>query len=127
MGTLGRASYTMGLWIRETGQAMYVLVHAHRSRKFKNHYAQGQSSQTHQLNRNTGPEVHADVISVMLENMESWNLDLFSCLLPLFLGLLDGNTERDAYKCVTGNVIEACGSLWACNHLHNLSSSNCGC
>ncbi|KAI3767700.1 hypothetical protein L2E82_18052 [Cichorium intybus] len=35
-----------------------------------------------------------------------------------------GNTE--AYKCVTGNVIKACGGLRACNHLHNLSTSNCG-
>ncbi|KAI3765089.1 hypothetical protein L2E82_15114 [Cichorium intybus] len=38
--------------------------------------------------------VQADVISVMLENMESLNLDLFSCLLPLLLGLLDSQTER---------------------------------
>ncbi|XP_023770834.1 katanin p80 WD40 repeat-containing subunit B1 homolog KTN80.3 isoform X1 [Lactuca sativa] len=38
--------------------------------------------------------VHADVISVMLENTECLNLDHFSCLLPLLLGLLDSNTER---------------------------------
>ncbi|CAH1419358.1 unnamed protein product [Lactuca virosa] len=39
-------------------------------------------------------QVHADVISVMLENTECLNLDHFSCLLPLLLGLLDSNTER---------------------------------
>ncbi|KAI3498821.1 hypothetical protein L1887_34607 [Cichorium endivia] len=38
--------------------------------------------------------VQADVISVMLENIESLNLDLFSCLLPLLLGLLDSQIER---------------------------------
>ncbi|KAI3718852.1 hypothetical protein L6452_19737 [Arctium lappa] len=38
--------------------------------------------------------VQADVISVMLENIESLTLDLFSCLLPMLLGLLDSETER---------------------------------
>ncbi|CAI9279728.1 unnamed protein product [Lactuca saligna] len=38
--------------------------------------------------------VHADVISVMLENTECLNLDHFCCLLPLLLGLLDSNIER---------------------------------
>ncbi|XP_076896396.1 katanin p80 WD40 repeat-containing subunit B1 homolog KTN80.1-like [Bidens hawaiensis] len=38
--------------------------------------------------------VQADVISVMLENIESVTLDLFSCLLPLLSGLLDSQTER---------------------------------
>ncbi|XP_076882312.1 katanin p80 WD40 repeat-containing subunit B1 homolog KTN80.1-like [Bidens hawaiensis] len=38
--------------------------------------------------------VQADVISVMLENIESITLDLFSCLLPLLSGLLDSQTER---------------------------------
>ncbi|XP_024987533.1 katanin p80 WD40 repeat-containing subunit B1 homolog isoform X2 [Cynara cardunculus var. scolymus] len=38
--------------------------------------------------------VQADVISVMLENIESLTLDLFSCLLPMLLGLFDSETER---------------------------------
>nr|XP_043624562.1 katanin p80 WD40 repeat-containing subunit B1 homolog KTN80.1-like isoform X2 [Erigeron canadensis] len=38
--------------------------------------------------------VQADVTSVMLENVESLTLDLFSCLLPLLLGLLNSETER---------------------------------
>ncbi|XP_071709144.1 katanin p80 WD40 repeat-containing subunit B1 homolog KTN80.1-like [Rutidosis leptorrhynchoides] len=38
--------------------------------------------------------VQADVISVMLINIECLTLDLFSCLLPLLLGLLGSQTER---------------------------------
>ncbi|PWA70193.1 guanine nucleotide-binding protein, beta subunit [Artemisia annua] len=38
--------------------------------------------------------VQADVISVMLNNIESLTLDLFSCLLPILLGLLNSETER---------------------------------
>ncbi|GJW70204.1 katanin p80 WD40 repeat-containing subunit B1 homolog isoform X1 [Tanacetum coccineum] len=38
--------------------------------------------------------VHADVISVMLNNIESLTIDLFSCLLPILFGLLNSETER---------------------------------
>ncbi|KAA8519844.1 hypothetical protein F0562_014066 [Nyssa sinensis] len=40
--------------------------------------------------------VQADVISVLMEKMEILNLDLFSCLLPVLLSLLDSKTERHA-------------------------------
>lgn len=38
--------------------------------------------------------VQADVISVLLGKMEIITLDLFSCLLPVLLGLLNSKTER---------------------------------
>ncbi|XP_065877402.1 katanin p80 WD40 repeat-containing subunit B1 homolog KTN80.2-like isoform X2 [Euphorbia lathyris] len=38
--------------------------------------------------------VQADVISVLVEKLEILNLDLFSCLLPVLVGLLDSKTER---------------------------------
>ncbi|CAI9087546.1 OLC1v1021644C3 [Oldenlandia corymbosa var. corymbosa] len=38
--------------------------------------------------------VQADVISVLTEKMEIINLDLFSCVLPVLLGLLDSKVER---------------------------------
>ncbi|PON70996.1 Guanine nucleotide-binding protein, beta subunit [Parasponia andersonii] len=40
--------------------------------------------------------VQADVISVLIEKMDILTLDLFSCLLPVLLGLLDSNSERHA-------------------------------
>lgn len=40
--------------------------------------------------------VQADVISVLMEKMEILTLDLFSCLLPVLLGLLDSKVERHA-------------------------------
>ncbi|POO03653.1 Guanine nucleotide-binding protein, beta subunit, partial [Trema orientale] len=40
--------------------------------------------------------VQADVISVLIEKMDILTLDLFSCLLPVLLGLLDSKTERHA-------------------------------
>ncbi|XP_057499371.1 katanin p80 WD40 repeat-containing subunit B1 homolog KTN80.2-like isoform X1 [Actinidia eriantha] len=40
--------------------------------------------------------VQADVIGVLIEKMEILTLDLFSCLLPLLLGLLDSKIERHA-------------------------------
>ena len=39
-------------------------------------------------------QVQADVISVLMEKMDILNLDLFSCLLPVLLGLLDSKIER---------------------------------
>lgn len=39
-------------------------------------------------------QVQADVISVLLEKMDILTLDLFSCLLPVLLGLLDSKIER---------------------------------
>ena len=39
-------------------------------------------------------QVQADVISVLMEKMEILTLDLFSCLLPVLLGLLDSKVER---------------------------------
>ncbi|KAK2969858.1 hypothetical protein RJ640_030167, partial [Escallonia rubra] len=41
-------------------------------------------------------QVHADVVSVLLGKMEIITLDLFSCLLPLLLGLLDSKIDRHA-------------------------------
>ncbi|XP_023758251.1 katanin p80 WD40 repeat-containing subunit B1 homolog KTN80.4 isoform X1 [Lactuca sativa] len=38
--------------------------------------------------------VQADVVNVLMERMDSLTLDLFSCLLPVLLELLDSNTER---------------------------------
>ncbi|OAY26122.1 katanin p80 WD40 repeat-containing subunit B1 homolog KTN80.1 isoform X2 [Manihot esculenta] len=38
--------------------------------------------------------VQADVISILMEKMEILTLDLFSCLLPVLLGLLDSKMER---------------------------------
>ncbi|CAH1448420.1 unnamed protein product [Lactuca virosa] len=38
--------------------------------------------------------VQADVVNVLMERMDSLTLDLFSCLLPVLLDLLDSNTER---------------------------------
>ncbi|XP_023001697.1 katanin p80 WD40 repeat-containing subunit B1 homolog isoform X2 [Cucurbita maxima] len=40
--------------------------------------------------------VHADVISVLIEKMDVLTLDLFSCLLPVLVGLLDSKIERHA-------------------------------
>lgn len=40
--------------------------------------------------------VQADVISVLIEKIEIINLDLFSCLLPVLVGLLDSKVERHA-------------------------------
>ncbi|KAM1893713.1 hypothetical protein ACFX14_036719 [Malus domestica] len=40
--------------------------------------------------------VQADVVTVLLEKMDCLTLDLFSCLLPVLLGLLDSQTERHA-------------------------------
>ncbi|GAY34411.1 hypothetical protein CUMW_011290 [Citrus unshiu] len=40
--------------------------------------------------------VQADVMSVLMEKMEILNLDLFSCLLPMLMGLLDSKMERHA-------------------------------
>ncbi|GAB4831275.1 hypothetical protein Ancab_005288 [Ancistrocladus abbreviatus] len=42
------------------------------------------------------PSVQADVLSVLLEKMEIINLDLFSSLLPVLVGLMDSKTERHA-------------------------------
>nr|GEU67934.1 RNA-directed DNA polymerase, eukaryota, reverse transcriptase zinc-binding domain protein [Tanacetum cinerariifolium] len=44
--------------------------------------------------RLTKLQVHADVISVMLNNIESLTIDLFSCLLSILFGLLNSKTER---------------------------------
>ncbi|KAJ9566133.1 hypothetical protein OSB04_002099 [Centaurea solstitialis] len=38
--------------------------------------------------------VQADVVNVLTERMEFFTLDLFACLLPVLLNLLDSNTER---------------------------------
>ncbi|XP_015576201.2 katanin p80 WD40 repeat-containing subunit B1 homolog KTN80.1 isoform X1 [Ricinus communis] len=38
--------------------------------------------------------VQADIISVLMEKMEILTLDLFSCLLPVLVGLLDSKMER---------------------------------
>eukprot|EP00261_Vitis_vinifera_P017716 XP_010647505.2 PREDICTED: katanin p80 WD40 repeat-containing subunit B1 homolog isoform X1 [Vitis vinifera] len=40
--------------------------------------------------------VQADVVSVLMEKMEILTLDLFSCLLPVLMSLLDSNLERHA-------------------------------
>ncbi|XP_022994330.1 katanin p80 WD40 repeat-containing subunit B1 homolog [Cucurbita maxima] len=40
--------------------------------------------------------VQADVISVLIEKMNVLTLDLFSCLLPILVGLLDSKIERHA-------------------------------
>ncbi|GAV59255.1 WD40 domain-containing protein/Katanin_con80 domain-containing protein [Cephalotus follicularis] len=40
--------------------------------------------------------VQADVISILMEKMDILTLDLFSCLLPVLLGLLDSKMERHA-------------------------------
>ncbi|ESW20210.1 hypothetical protein PHAVU_006G189900 [Phaseolus vulgaris] len=40
--------------------------------------------------------VQADVISVLVEKMEIFTMDLFSCLLPVLTGLLDSKMERHA-------------------------------
>lgn len=39
-------------------------------------------------------QVQADVMSVLMEKMEILNLDLFLCLLPMLMGLLDSKMER---------------------------------
>ncbi|TQD88282.1 hypothetical protein C1H46_026163, partial [Malus baccata] len=46
--------------------------------------------------RLTKLQVQADVVTVLLEKMDCLTLDLFSCLLPVLLGLLDSKTERHA-------------------------------
>ncbi|KAF7803522.1 katanin p80 WD40 repeat-containing subunit B1-like protein isoform X1 [Senna tora] len=38
--------------------------------------------------------VQADVISVLMEKLETLTLDIFSCLLPVLIGLLDSKIER---------------------------------
>ncbi|KMS96764.1 hypothetical protein BVRB_8g199500 isoform A [Beta vulgaris subsp. vulgaris] len=40
--------------------------------------------------------VQADVVSVFMEKMEIINMDLFSCMLPVLVGLLDSKMERHA-------------------------------
>lgn len=39
-------------------------------------------------------QVQADVISVLVDKMDVLTLDLFSCLLPVLVGLLDSKIER---------------------------------
>ncbi|KAK1325157.1 hypothetical protein QJS10_CPA01g02332 [Acorus calamus] len=39
-------------------------------------------------------QVQVDLISVLLEKIDTITLDVFNCLLPLLRGLLDSNTER---------------------------------
>lgn len=39
-------------------------------------------------------QVQADVVSVLLERMDIITLDVFSCLLPVLVGLLDSKVER---------------------------------
>lgn len=39
-------------------------------------------------------QVQADVVSVFMEKMEIINMDLFSCMLPVLVGLLDSKMER---------------------------------
>ncbi|KAI4365110.1 hypothetical protein MLD38_021128 [Melastoma candidum] len=48
------------------------------------------------LERLPDHSVQADVISVLTEKMDILNLDLFSCLLPVLVGLLDSKIERHA-------------------------------
>ncbi|KAF8029874.1 hypothetical protein BT93_E2328 [Corymbia citriodora subsp. variegata] len=43
--------------------------------------------------------VQADVVSILMEKMEMLNLDIFSCLLPVLVGLLDSKVER--HTCVS--------------------------
>ncbi|KAI4371704.1 hypothetical protein MLD38_010026 [Melastoma candidum] len=50
----------------------------------------------HALKRLADHSVQADVISVLTEKLEILNLDLFSCLVPLLVGLLDSKIERHA-------------------------------
>ncbi|KAK9681854.1 hypothetical protein RND81_10G032000 [Saponaria officinalis] len=38
--------------------------------------------------------VHADVISVLMEKMEIINMELFSCMLPILIHLMDSKMER---------------------------------
>ncbi|XP_039169743.1 LOW QUALITY PROTEIN: katanin p80 WD40 repeat-containing subunit B1 homolog KTN80.1 [Eucalyptus grandis] len=51
------------------------------------------------LRRLPDHSVQADVISILTEKMEMLNLDLFSCLLPVLVGLLDSKVER--HSCVS--------------------------
>ncbi|KAI6705045.1 hypothetical protein NL676_008007 [Syzygium grande] len=51
------------------------------------------------LRRLPDNSVQADVISILMEKMEMLNLDLFSCLLPVLVGLLDSKVER--HTCVS--------------------------
>lgn len=39
-------------------------------------------------------QVQADVVSGIVEKLDIFTLDLFSCLLPVLLGLLDSKIER---------------------------------
>ncbi|GLU23061.1 hypothetical protein SLE2022_390930 [Rubroshorea leprosula] len=47
--------------------------------------------------------VQADVISVLMEKMESFTLDLFSCLLPVLMSMLDSQMER--HVCVSLEMV----------------------
>ncbi|KAL2969202.1 hypothetical protein AAZX31_15G067200 [Glycine max] len=49
---------------------------------------------TNALRKLPDQSVQADVISVLVEKMEIFTLDLFSCLLPVLTGLLDSKIER---------------------------------
>nr|KYP63019.1 Katanin p80 WD40 repeat-containing subunit B1 isogeny 1 [Cajanus cajan] len=49
---------------------------------------------TNALKKLPDQSVQADVISVLVEKMEIFTMDLFSCLLPVLTGLLDGKIER---------------------------------
>ncbi|KAG4977912.1 hypothetical protein AAZX31_13G227100 [Glycine max] len=49
---------------------------------------------TNALRKLPDHSVQADVISVLVERMEIFTLDLFSCLLPVLTGLLDSKIER---------------------------------
>ncbi|XP_030543606.1 katanin p80 WD40 repeat-containing subunit B1 homolog KTN80.4 isoform X2 [Rhodamnia argentea] len=51
------------------------------------------------LRRLPDHSVQADVISILMEKMEMLNLGLFSCLLPVLVGLLDSKVER--HTCVS--------------------------
>lgn len=39
-------------------------------------------------------QMQADVVGVLIERMEIITLDIFSCLLPVLLGLLESKAER---------------------------------
>ncbi|XP_041994837.1 katanin p80 WD40 repeat-containing subunit B1 homolog KTN80.2-like [Salvia splendens] len=48
------------------------------------------------LKRLPDHSVQADVVGVLIERMEAITLELFSCLLPVLLGLLESKAERHA-------------------------------
>ncbi|KAK4361070.1 hypothetical protein RND71_020022 [Anisodus tanguticus] len=87
--------------IEDLMQSHDVLLSAFRSRLTKlqvvrHFWEQDIRGAINALRKLPDRSVQADVVSVLVDKMEIVTLDLFSCLLPVLLALLDSKVERHA-------------------------------